>query len=211
MAGSIIQHRKRVINNSDQNNTLSIDETLLDEFKELWAAADTIWNDNDRHPGFHAYVSADYSAVVKSLAQFRDQNLRFIEWGSGLGVVTIMASRMGFEAYGIEAESALLDHAEELAEKFGPDATFAQGSFIPNGFQFDPGSGDESIRTIIDVPDAYDDLGMEICDFDLIYSYPWPTEHHLYHNVLREYGHTGSILVTYDARESIDIVKTSDL
>ena len=137
--------------------------------------------------------------------------MKFIEWGSGLGVVTIMASRMGFEAYGIEAESALFYHSEELAERWGPDSTFAHGSFIPDGFQFNPGAGHESIRTIIDVPDAYDALEMEICDFDLVYSYPWPTEHHLYRNVMNEYAHADSILMTYDAHEGIGMFRTSDL
>ncbi len=188
-----------------------IDADLRKEFESLWAEADAIWEKNQNHPGFHAYVSADYEEVVKALADLRSQAFTFVEWGSGLGVVTIMASRMGYDAYGIEAETALVDHAEVLAEKWGPDAQFTCGSFIPDNFEWDPGRGEEAVRTIIDVPAAYDDMDMEIRDFDLIYSYPWPTEHELYHNVMRDFAHGGSMLLTYDAREGIGVVKRSEL
>ena len=81
-----------------------------------------------------------------------------------------MASLLGFEAYGIEAEGVLVDYSETLAEKWNAETTFVTGSFIPDDFQFDPKTGDESIRTFIDVPAAYGELEMEICDFDLVYA-----------------------------------------
>jgi len=189
----------------------TVDESLLEGFRELWKEADSIWDKNQNHPGFHAYVSADYMDVVRALAELRQQAFTFVEWGSGLGVVTIMASQMGFDAYGIEAEPALVEHSESLAEKWGPDAQFVTGSFIPDDFEWNPAEGDEAVRTIIDVPAAYEELEMEIRDFDLIYSYPWPTEHALYHNVMREFAHSRSMLLTYDAREGIGIVRRSDL
>ena len=184
---------------------------MLEQFESLWSAARTIWDENENHHSFRSYVCADYETVAKTLVSLRGQANTFVEWGSGLGVVTIMASLLGFEAYGIEAESVLVDYSETLAEKWNAETTFATGSFIPDNFQFDPKTGDESIRTFIDVPAAYDELEMEICDFDLVYAYPWPTEHHLYQNVMREFGHDGSILLTYDAREGIELVRTSGL
>jgi len=179
--------------------------------EELWAAAEKIWDENQNHPAFHAYVSADYKEVIDSLYGLRGKAHTFVEWGSGLGVVTIMANRLGFEAFGIEAEPVLVEHSETLAETWGPDAVFAQGSFIPDEFQWNPAQGDEAVRTIIDVPDGYDQLDMRLADFDLIYSYPWPTEHDLYHNVMREFSHPGSMLLTYDAREGIGLVHFSEL
>lgn len=181
------------------------------DFQALWNKAESIWDEYTNHPAFHAYVSADYHEVVQALVELRSKAYTFVEWGSGLGVVTIMASRLGYDAYGIEAEPVLVEHSRDLARKWGPDAQFVEGSFIPDDFEWDPGQGDEAVRTIIDVPAAWQELELEIRDFDLIYSYPWPTEHELYHNVMREFAHRRSMLLTYDAREGIGIVHRADL
>jgi len=184
-----------------------VDKNLLAEFSLLWDEADALWESRMDEAAFHAYVSADYSVVYESLAKLKDQVLTVLEWGSGLGVVTIMASRMGFEAFGIEAEIELVDHSRDFAEKYAPNARFAQGSFVPDQFVWNPAAGDESIRTMIDAADAYDELDMELRDFDLVYAYPWPTEHPLYHNIIREFGRTDAMFLSYDAREGIGLVR----
>ena len=51
-------------------------------------------------------------------------------------------------------------------------------------------------RTIIDAPSAYDELDMELRDFDLIYAYPWPDERSLYHNIVREFGRGDTLLLS---------------
>ena len=86
------------------------------------------------HRFAHGYVSADYLLVYEALSRLQGSVLSVLEWGAGLGVVTIMASRMGFDAYGIETEPQLLMHAEQLARQYGPDAESAQGSFVPDDF-----------------------------------------------------------------------------
>jgi len=131
----------------------------------------------------------------------------FLEWGSGLGVVAIMASRIGFESVGIEAEPLLCDLSKDLIEEFESEAKIAQGSFIPDAFVWDPSQGDESEKTSIDAADAYGEIDLELSDFDVIYAYPWPTEHPLYHNILNEFGGPNVILLTYDAREGIGLVR----
>jgi len=184
---------------------------LLVEFKLLWERADAIWDSYQNHSEFESYVSADYHSVFHALVTLKVEGIRFIEWGSGLGVVTIMADRLGYEAVGIEAKDLLVDFAEDLATEFNSDAEFGRGSFIPDEFEWNPASGDESIRTIIDVPDGYGELGIELRDFDLIYSYPWPTEHALYHNVMKQHANPHSALLTYDAREGLGLVAFDDL
>ena len=192
--------------NTEPDSSQDQDDTLLAEFDGLWAEADEIWLRHQDMPAFHGYVSADYQAVYQSLARLRGRVLTVLEWGSGLGVVTIMASRMGFQAYGIEAEADLIEHSENLAQTYGPQARFAQGSFVPDDFEWNPADGDDVYRTVIDTAAAYDELDMELRDFDLIYAYPWPDERSLYHNILRKYGQPGALLLIYDAREGIELV-----
>ena len=174
---------------------------LLDEFEDLWSQAERIWDRYEDTPAFHGYVSADYEAVFEVLREVPSNGQTFLEWGSGLGIVTIMASRLGFQAYGIDAEMELVRHAIGLANQYAPDAIFAHGSFIPDQFTWDPADGDDVDRTIIDMAAAYDELDMELRDFDLVYAYPWPEEHSLFRSILRRFGQPGAQLMTYDVRE----------
>ena len=98
--------------------------------------------------------------------------LTFLEWDSGPGIITIMASRMGFEAYGIEAEPVHVAYAETFVQAYGSKTRFVQGRFIPDDFEWNPVNGDDVIRTIFDAASAYDKLEMELRDFDLVYAYP---------------------------------------
>ena len=60
---------------------------------------------------FHPFVAADYARVQQALIAHRAPGLRFLEWGSASGVITIMADLLGYEAYGIELDGALVDGA----------------------------------------------------------------------------------------------------
>ncbi len=165
--------------------------------------ADEVWERNQNREAFASYVSADYDEVFKSLVELRKRANTFLEWGSGLGCVTIMASRLGYESYGIEAAAELVDYSRGYAEQLAPGATFEVGSFVPDDFEWNPGNGDEAVRTFIDLPDAYEKIGMDLADFDLVYAYPWPTEHELYQNILQEFARPGTQYLFYDAREGI--------
>ncbi len=175
---------------------------MLAEFASMWAEADSLWESNQSKPAWQGYVSADYMAVYKSLAALQGRASTFLEWGSGLGIVTIMASRMGFDAWGIESESELVDHSKNFAKTYGPKARFGLGSFIPDEFQWNPAE-DDLFRTAIDAASAYGDLDMELRDFDLIYAYPWPDEQGLFKSIVRQFGSSQAILLMYDAREGM--------
>ena len=186
------------------------DRTLLAEFRRLWAEADNLWARHHDASGFHGYVSADYLSVFRSLFRMQGSVSTVLEWGSGLGIVTIMASRMGFEAYGIEVEPELVWFSESLARTYGPNARFAIGSFIPDDFVLHPADVDDASRTVIDAASAYDELDMELRDFDLVYAYPWPDEHALYRRVMSEFGRKESLLLTYDAGEGIELTRFTE-
>ena len=183
---------------------------LQDEFSRLWDVAEAIWTQHENDRSFGAYVSADYEAVLDGLIRLQPRANTFLEWGSGLGVVTIMAGLLGYDACGIEAELELVEYSRQLAEQFQSPVEFAAGGFIPDGFQWRPELGEEAVRTAIDLADAYDDLGRDLDEFDLVYGYPWPTEHELFKGIMRDCGGPHSSLLIYDAREGILIHDSSD-
>jgi len=173
------------------------------DMANCWRQADEVWDQQQNESAFGAYVSADHLQVLPELLRLKKTCTTFLEFGSGLGVFTILASRLGFEAYGIESESVLVEHSRRFANEFGRDASFALGSFLPDDFQWDPSQGEEVHVTDIQHADGYGELGMEICDFDLIYAYPWPTEHELYRNVVDQFAAQHAKLLLYDAREGV--------
>lgn len=200
---------EKTLEYQEQDGFLSCEVPLLDRVqpdqatRSLWTEADEIWERaQDRRP-FRAFVAADYQEVYQALVRLQGRLVTVLEWGSGLGVVTIMASNLGFEAYGIESEPHLVDWSRKLAEKYGPNAQFATGSFIPAEYEWSPEFADESFRTEVDVEPAYEDLDMELRDFDLVYAFPWPDEQALYHDIMRQRGGENGLLLTYDAREGI--------
>ncbi|MEM8945789.1 MAG: class I SAM-dependent methyltransferase [Planctomycetota bacterium] len=180
-------------------------DPLLEEMQWLWADAEDIWQRNLKHQGFASYVSADYAEIYRALARLEGQVDTILEWGSGLGVVAIMASRLGFQAYGIEVEPALVEHATELSDSYNANAQFAAGSFIPDDYDWEPDAPGLPSRTDTDSRAAYSELDMEPRDFDLFYAYPWPDEHPFFLDILQKYGRKGALFLCYDAREGISL------
>ncbi len=183
------------------------DSELLSSFKLLWAEADAIWEANGNAPAYALYVSADYMAIFEKLCELRGRVETILEWGSGLGVVTIMANRLGFDAYGIEAEADLVKLAEGLATKYSATPRFAIGSFIPAEFEEDFGAGEEFGRTLTNLVPAYEELDMELRDFDLVYAFPWPDEHGIYRSIMKRHANRNALYMRYDAREGLSLTR----
>jgi len=173
--------------------------------QSLWEEADAIWNEGHAHAEFGGFVSADYVEVYETLLGMQHQANTFLEWGSGLGVVAIMASRLGFESYGIEVEPLLVDHAQQLAERYNADTQFAAGSFIPDDYRWNIEVPGNPSRTETSARDGYDELDMQLRDFDLVYAYPWPDEHGLYLDILQNHCGENTSFLCYDAREGVSL------
>ena len=71
-----------------------------------------------RQRGFHPFVAADYECVLEALIAQRAPGLKFLEWGSATGVITIMADLLGYDASGIELDESLVQTARDLAARF---------------------------------------------------------------------------------------------
>ncbi len=178
-----------------------------DELNELWSASASIWNSHETDVAYEGYVSADFAAIYQRLIGLRKRATTFLEWGSGLGVVSIMASRLGFEAYGIEVKSELVHEARQLAIRFDAQPSFAVGSFIPDDFHANIRQGDEFYRTETNELDAYAELKMDLGDFDLIYAYPWPEEHAVFRSIVRRCAAPHALYLRYDAREGLSLTR----
>jgi hypothetical protein len=159
---------------------------------------------------FHRFVAADYAEVYQHLRKLAGRAVSFLEWGSGNGVISIMADMLGFEAYGIEINPALVEKARYLNDQHEANAQFVEGSFVPSDYEWNVEHGDANFRTVDGAEPAYDELDLELRDFDIIYGYPWPEEQALFGDIMRQCGRHGSLFVTYDCYGGVDVRRVSE-
>jgi hypothetical protein len=174
---------------------------LIEEGSEIFRRFDR----EVRGQRWHSFVAADYEGVLRALIPLRGPGLRFLEWGSATGVITIMADLLGFEACGIELDGALVDVSRSLAEKYESDARFVAGSFLPEGYAWTPDTGDGRQGTIGHGPPGYAELGRRLDDFDVVFAYPWSGEEPMMHDILRRHGRHGARLLIHGNNEGVKI------
>lgn len=160
------------------------------------------------------FVPSDAVTVYWALAAIAEANLSpshaFCEWGSGFGVAASLAAMLDFDACGIEIERPLVDAARALAADFDIPVEFVHGSFIPAGGQvtaeqaYAEGSGEFS-WLVTDADDAYDELGLEPDDFDIVFAYPWPGEEHVIDRLFDQCAADGALLLTYNQYDSVRV------
>jgi hypothetical protein len=151
-----------------------------------------------RRHEWHPFVAADYDRVERSLTRLRQPGLRFLEWGSATGVITIMAGMLGFEAYGIELDPDLVAIARDLAGRHGSTARFALGSFLPAGYEWQSDTGDRRLGTIGQGRSGYLELQQPLESFDVVFAYPWSGEEPIMHDLMRCYGGRHARLLLHD-------------
>jgi len=154
-----------------------------------------------------AFVPCDYEQVYRALDWINESHSatgrRFLEWGSGIGAVTCLASMLDFDAIGIEIESALVEIAHLLAATHHVAVEFACGSYVPAGAEPFLDTAGEVTWLRTDRPDAYGDLELEPSDFDVIFAYPWPGEEQVIFDLFQICAATGSLLLTYHSQDGL--------
>jgi hypothetical protein len=198
---------------------LTIARTALpEEVRHLLREADARANQFLRAHAAQAigFVQSDYTTVYAALQAILGSPgstcRSFCEWGSGLGVVSCLASMLELSAYGIEIDRRLVDLATELAHDFGLAAEFIHGSFIPpkgeaiaeQVYAHDVG---EMFWLETSVDNAYDELGLDVDDFDLIFVYPWPGEQHVVEQLFDRFAAQGALLLLYDQFDSVRLLR----
>ena len=155
-------------------------------------------------PGF---VHSDFERVYRALSAVAQSNLAagssFCEWGSGFGVVALLAASLDFRACGIEIDADLVEDAQSLAADFDLDVEFACGTFVPPG-------GEDLTDVPTDVlwlsaggPCGHEALGVDPADFDVIFAYPWPGEEQVIEDLFERYASDAAILLTFHGYEDI--------
>ena len=183
---------------SQQPDSQLPDAALLARIHELQDEGQEIFHRFDREVRlneWHPFVPADYPTVMRALLPLQNQGLRFLEWGSGTGVITIMADMLGYEAYGIEIDPELTAIARELAKRFNSAARFATGSYLSAGYIWRAPDGDRRLGTIGIADSAYPELGHPLDDFDVVYGYPWEGEEPVMHDLMKKRAARGTTLL----------------
>ena len=154
-----------------------------------------------------AFVPSDFELVFRALVEIKSGNLatgrRFIEWGSGTGVVTCLAVWLGFDAAGIEVEPKLVQLAEQLAKKHHVAAQFACGNFVPAGSEPRLDLAGDVAWLSSSGGDGYEQLQLDPDDFDVVFSYPWPGEEQVIFDLFADHAAVGSLLLTYHGQEGV--------
>ncbi len=156
-----------------------------------------------RQQTWHPFVPADYHRVLESLLALRAPGVRFLEWGSATGVITIAADLLGFDAYGIELDPALVRIARDLARRYQSGAHFAEGSFLPAGYRWRPGDRDARLGSIGEGASGYLELKHPLEDFDLVFAYPWEGEAPVMLDVFERYAAPGARLLLYGPDDAV--------
>ena len=159
----------------------------------------------------HSFVPSDFPLVYGAIRHVADEHLAagplFCEWGSGAGVVTCLAGMVGFGACGIEFETDLVELSIRLAREYHLKVDFCHGNFVPYGGQKIADEVSEFEWLAVGGPDPYDQMDLEIDDFDVIFAYPWPGEEHVIERLFERFASDGALLMTYNGTEGVRLFR----
>jgi hypothetical protein len=158
---------------------------------------------------YPAFIPSDAATVYRTLRTIAETHLapglRFCEWGSGFGLTAGLAALLGFDACGIEIHDELVREADRLAKHFGLPVQFVCGSLVPPGGERLAAQTSDFAWLEPQADDAYDVLGLEVADFDLIFAYPWPGEESAIEDLFDRFAATGALLATYHGVQGVRV------
>jgi SAM-dependent methyltransferase len=174
------------------------------EIEPILADADRVlqayWDQWTKKP-IEQYVACDFRDVWRALAKVTASKIArgntFCEWGCGFGIVTGLASQLGWEAIGIEAESFLVEQAKRFLARNHLKGEILHGNFLPRGSERLARSQSNHASMFHQVENVYEEHDLELDDYALVFAYPWPGEHHFLQEVFRHYAKEGALLLMF--------------
>lgn len=168
---------------------IELARTRIQAFQDRWD-----------QPQIEQFVASDFELVYRVLRWIVERDLmigrRMVEWGCGFAVVASLASTLGLDVTGIEAERRLLEEAESTVADFATPVDLVWGNFLPVGSEkLSPNPDFPSLGHR--VPSAYRQMGDDLDDFALVFGYPWPGEWEFHEAVFAHYGAPGALLVLF--------------
>lgn len=160
---------------ADDDIPRGIDALIADAEDAAWAL-----EEGDESGRF---VAGDYRSVWQVLCRWMREGevargAEFLEWGSGQGMATVLASLLGLKATGVECNERLVAAARALAERHGAErARFVHGTYAPLA---------GSRLPVVDARGR-----------DVVYVYPWPGEEEFFLRHFAATAKTGSRLLMW--------------
>ncbi|MDR0994007.1 MAG: hypothetical protein LBN38_05525 [Verrucomicrobiota bacterium] len=135
-------------------------------------------------PGDYRYAFQLLQWLLRS--RMRKKGDAFLEWGSGQGMVTILATILGYTALGVEVDENLVMESRLLAARYDTLAKFEHGTY------------DERVPDL-DVFTAENQ--------DVVYVYPWPGEEAFFLQLFEETAPAGAYLMMCLGPEDIRLYR----
>ena len=189
-------------------------ERRLDWEKELPGPIEAVVRDAERlvieyqeHQGGSVpvlgLVNGNARLIAQALCLILERSLapgrRLVEWGSGLGGATCVASALGFDALGIDIVPEWVERGHQLAARHGLSARFSCDSYCPD-WALRVIDGQAAARQAADWLDA-----------DIVYVYPWPAEVRLVEQIFLELARDDALLLSTYGPAEVRIHRKADL
>ena len=92
------------------------------------------------------------------------------------------------------------------------DSGFVHGSFVPAGAEsFAEEAYADTVGKyswlVTDSDVAYDELGLDPNDFDVVFAYPWPGEEYLFTRLFEKYVADEALLLMYEQFGSVRLLR----
>lgn len=131
-------------------------------------------------PGDYRYAFQVLQWLLRTKAV--GKGAAFLEWGSGQGMVAILAALLGYAAVGVEIDEALVRESRALAKRYDVAARFEHGTY-------DPAVAGPKVLTAKKRA--------------VVYVYPWPVEEAAVLRLFAETADAGAFLLTCLGPEDI--------
>ncbi|MFN7733652.1 MAG: class I SAM-dependent methyltransferase [Pirellula sp.] len=190
------------------------EEAIPERVSQLLLRADELlqayWDSWHRKP-IEQYVACDFRDVWRAMKAVQTLQLApgklFCEWGCGFGVVTAMASILGWEAIGIEAEEFLVDQARRFLTAEKLPGEIWHGNFLPPGAERWAKHQANHASLFHRIPSAYADRDLDIDDFAIVFAYPWPGEDTFLKEVFRRTAADEALLLVFLGPYEIELYR----